>query len=68
MILALALILSLAIAPARAAGLNASSTAPVTREAFASALWEHEGKPAVNYAMSFSDVAQTASYADAPNR
>ena len=65
MILALALVLSLAMAPAEAAGLNASSTAPATREAFASALWEREGEPVVNYAMQFSDVSQSASYAEA---
>ena len=65
MFLVLALILSLAVAPAQAAGLNASSTAPATREAFASALWEREGEPVVNYAMAFSDVSQSASYAEA---
>ena len=65
MFLVLALILSLAVAPAQAAGLNASSTAPATRAVLASALWEREGKPVVNYAMQFSDVSQSASYAEA---
>ena len=65
MFLVLALILSLAVAPAQAAGLNASSTAPATRAVLASALWEREGKPIVNYAMQFSDVSQSASYAEA---
>ena len=65
MILALALVLSLTMPPAEAAGLNASSTALATREAFASALWEREGEPVVNYAMQFSDVSQSASYAEA---
>ena len=65
MFLVLALILSLAVVPAQAAGLNASSTAPATRAVLASALWEREGKPIVNYAMQFSDVSQSASYAEA---
>lgn len=59
MILALALTLSLAVTPALAVDANA------TRGGFASALWQREGQPTVNYAMSFRDVPQNASYAEA---
>ena len=65
LILTLALAVILAAVPARATELNAASSAPATREMLCTALWEREGRPTVNYAMSFSDVPQTASYAEA---
>ena len=65
LILALAFCLSLAIGPAQADGLNAATAAPATRQMLCAALWEREGKPVVNYAMTFTDVAQGADYAEA---
>lgn len=38
---------------------------PLTRAELASMLYEKAGKPVVNYAMSYSDVAEDASYAEA---
>ena len=64
LILALALALGLALTPAQAA-LNAGSSAALTREAFGTALWEREGKPVVNYALSYRDVSEDASYTEA---
>ena len=64
LILALALALGLALTPAQAA-LNADSSAALTREAFGTALWEREGKPVVNYALSYRDVSEDASYTEA---
>ncbi len=63
--LTLALILSLAALPARAAVPDGGSSAPATRAMLCSALWEREGKPAADAAADFSDVPQTAPYAKA---
>ncbi len=65
LLLALALCVSLDIAPAQAMGLDAASAAPATREMLCTALWEREGKSVVNFALPFSDVAQNADYAEA---
>ena len=64
LILALSLALSLALTPAQAA-LNEGSSAALTRAAFGAALWEREGKPTVNYALSYRDVSENSSNADA---
>ena len=63
--LTLALVLSLAALPARAAAPDAASSAPATRAMLCAALWEREGKPAADAAADFSDVPRTASYAGA---
>ena len=47
----LTLTLCLSIIPVQAA--NPTDTAAVSRAAFASALWDHEGNPTVNYALTF---------------
>ncbi len=62
--LAIVLVFSLAM-PAWAAGLDPASAAPATRAMLCAALWEREGKPVVNYLMTFTDVAQDAAYAEA---
>ncbi len=64
LILTIVLALSLAL-PARASNLNASSAAPATREMLASALWERAGRPTVNYLLTFTDVKESADYAEA---
>ena len=62
--LTIALIFSLVI-PAWAAELNSASTAPATRAMLCAALWEREEKPVVNYALPFTDISQSADYAEA---
>ena len=62
--LAIVLIFSLAM-PAWAAGLDLSSDAPATRAMLCGALWEREGKPTVNGRLPFTDVSESADYAEA---
>ena len=62
--LAIVLIFSLAM-PAWAAGLDLSSDAPATRAMLCGALWEREGKPVVNDPLPFTDVSESADYAEA---
>ncbi|MBQ9687418.1 MAG: hypothetical protein IJV41_12870, partial [Oscillospiraceae bacterium] len=57
------LTLCLSIIPVQAA--NPTDTAAVSRAAFASALWDHEGNPTVNYALTFQDIPQDAAYVEA---
>lgn len=59
----LTLTLCLSTIPVQAA--NPTDTAAVTRTAFASALWDHEGNPTVKYALTFQDVPQDAAYVEA---
>ena len=61
--LALVFVLCLSAVPAQAAELI--SSAPATREMVATALWEAEGQPVVNYIMPFTDVSEEADYAEA---
>ena len=62
--LAIALIMSIA-TPAWAAGIDASSSASATRAMLCGALWEREEKPVVNDSLPFTDVEQSADYAEA---
>lgn len=62
--LTIVLVFSLAM-PAWAATLNPASAAPATRAMLCAALWEREEKPVVNYALPFTDVSQSADYAEA---
>ena len=63
-VLAIVLIFSLA-APVWAAEPELSSDAPATRATLCLALWEREGKPAANYSLPFTDVSESADYAEA---
>lgn len=45
--------------------LGGSPSAPVTRELFCAALWQHAGKPVVNCILPFTDVSQDADCAEA---
>ena len=57
---ALVLALSIAATPAWATSINAASSSQTTREMLCTALWEREGKPTVNFALSFADVTSNA--------
>lgn len=61
----LALTLCLSALPAQAREIDKTSDTPATREMIATALWEREEEPVVNYAMNFTDVAEDADYAEA---
>ena len=63
LLLTIVLVISIA-SPTWAAELNDSS-APATRAMLCTALWEREGKPTVNYLMTFTDVKESADYAEA---
>ena len=63
--LILVFVLCLSAAPIQAAAQWETPTEPATREMIASALWEIEGQPTVNYIMPFTDVSQEADYAEA---